>query len=267
MANFADFLHISLDQQNESIQAYELEHGKVWLKKASLRHSIWIYTPLRWLARFLHVEALTPVPNYGGKKAIQCEYQRITSLAKLGVNTPKVLALSDDGILLQDAANNGQHVMQLDHALAQASYTEQRLKLYSDAIAEIQGLHNKGSYLSEAFVRNILVDANHHFTFIDFETDPGEILDLKDCQIRDWLCFIFSSSYRFRLDELDQASSIFYDALSKNLKVFREICKIGHKLQWILHFKPEKLGNDGKRIQKCMLFLRKLEQQEPLPMI
>jgi len=267
MSNFAELLHASLDQQNESIQSYEFEHVKVWLKKASTRHSIWIYTPLKWLACLLHIEALTPIPNYGGKKAIQCEYRRITSLAKLGVSTPKVLALCDNGILLQDAANGGQHVIQLDHALAQADGTEQRLKLYTDAMTEIQTLHHKGAYLSEAFVRNILVDAHHHFTFIDFETDPGEILNLKNCQIRDWLCFIFSSSYRFKLEEIDQASTIFYDALNKNKKVLREICKIGHKLQWILHFKPEKLGNDGKRIQKCMLFLKKLEQHEPLPMI
>ncbi|WP_372375153.1 serine/threonine protein kinase [Acinetobacter ursingii] len=267
MSNFADFLDSSFDQQDQSIQSYELEGSKVWLKKASTRHSIWIYTPLKWLAKLLHVQALTPVPNYGGKKAIQCEYQRILALEKLGVNTPKVLAVSQHGILLQDAATDGRQVIQLDHALAQATTTEQRLKLYNHALIEIQNLHRKNTYLSEAFVRNILVDADHHFTFIDFETDPAEVLSLKDCQVRDWLCFIFSSSYRFQFDELDQASAIFYDALSQNLKVFREICKIGHKLQWILNFKPEKLGNDGKRIQKSMLFLKKLEYQDPLPMI
>ncbi|MDI3238695.1 serine/threonine protein kinase [Acinetobacter ursingii] len=267
MSNFADFLDSSFDQQDQSIQSYELEGSKVWLKKASTRHSIWIYTPLKWLAKLLHVQALTPVPNYGGKKAIQCEYQRLTALKKLGIKTPQVLAVSHEGILIEDAGSSEHEVVQLDHALARAISSKQRIQLYTDAILAIQSIHAKGSYLSEAFVRNILVDEDHQFTFIDFETDPGELLSLNQCQVRDWLCFIFSSSYRLELTELDQASAIFYQALNNKKKVYREICNVGHKLQWILSFKPEKLGNDGKRIQKSMLFLKKLERQDPLPMI
>ena len=267
MSNFADFLDSSFDQQDQSIQSYELEGSKVWLKKASTRHSIWIYTPLKWLAKLLHVQALTPVPNYGGKKAIQCEYQRLTALKKLGIKTPQVLAVSHEGILIEDAGSSEHEVVQLDHALARAISSKQRIQLYTDAILAIQSIHAKGSYLSEAFVHNILVDEDHQFTFIDFETDPGELLSLNQCQVRDWLCFIFSSSYRLELTELDQASAIFYQALNNKKKVYREICNVGHKLQWILSFKPEKLGNDGKRIQKSMLFLKKLERQDPLPMI
>ena len=46
----------------------------------------------------------------------------------------------------------------------------------------------------------------------------------------------------------------FRTALNNNKKVYRDICNVGHKLQWILSFKPEKLGNDGKRIQKVCCF-------------
>ena len=267
MGNFADFLKASIDQQNESIQSYEYNGRKVWLKKASERHALWLYTPLRWFARLLQLDALIPVPNRGGKEVIQCEYQRLTALQKLGIKTPQVLAVSHEGILIEDAGSSEHEVVQLDHALARAISSEQRIQLYTDAILAIQSIHAKDSYLSEAFVRNILVDEDHQFTFIDFESDPVVLLSLIVCQVRDWLCFIFSSSYRLELTELDQASAIFYQALNNNKKVYRDICNIGHKLQWILSFKPEKLGNDGKRIQKSMLFLKKLECQDPLPMI
>lgn len=175
--------------------------------------------------------------------------------------------MSDEGILLEDAAQNNLAVQQLDHALAQLKDLANRLDLYQDAVAAIQNIHNQNSYLSEAFVRNILVDQDHHFTFIDFETDPRTVLSLAQCQTRDWLCFIFSSSYRFSVNELGQLSEIFYMHIKNYPQIYAEICKVSHKIQWLLFFKPEKLENDGKRIQKCMYFLKKLEQHDPLPMI
>jgi len=133
-----------------------------------------------------------------------------------------------------------------------------------DAILEI---HNKNGYLSEAFARNILVNADHKFTFIDFETDPGQILDLQSCHIRDWLCFIFSTAALFTESELKQVSQIFIDKILPASKTYIGILKIGHKLRWARILKFEKIGNDGRRLQQCALFFKALEQQKALPMI
>lgn len=269
MNKFSKFLKSSLKSQDESIKAYHLDgQAKVWLKKASERHSAWIYLPLKWVASFLQIKALTPIPNYGGSAAIQCEAQRIQELQDLGISTPNILAVNNQGLLLEDAGQTGTRVIQLDHALAMLKDdSERKLEFFEEAVQAIHEIHQKKGYLSEAFARNILVNKDKEFTFIDFETDPGHVLDLETCQIRDWLCFIFSTAFRFTEEELKRACQIFINTVFPYKKIFKGVKNIGRKLRWAKKFRFEKLGNDGKRIQKCLLFFDYLEDQEPLPMI
>lgn len=268
MAHFNHFLNSSLPQQDHNIQSYTVGDLKVWLKKASARHSTWIYVPLRWLARLLHLKALTPIPNMGGSEAIQCEVLRIQSLQEKGIATPKLLAITPEAILTEDAAANGDPVLQFNQALARLDHDpEQKLALFESAIEAIQEVHAKKSYLSEAFARNILVNEKHEFTFIDFETDPGQVLDLHSCQVRDWLCFIFSTAYHFSEHELQHASQIFIERLLPNTKAYLGILNVSGKLRWARKINFEKFGNDGKRIKKCFQFFNSLEQQKALPMI
>lgn len=269
MNKFSKFLKNSLKSQDESIKAYQCDgHPKVWLKKATERHSIWIYLPLKWTAKILQIKALTPIPNHGGAAAIQCEVKRIQDLQDLGIPTANILAVNNQGLLLEDAGQVGAHVMQLDHALAMLKDdSERKLEFFEEAVLAIQDIHLKKSYLSEAFARNILVNKNKEFTFIDFETDPGHVLDVETCQIRDWLCFIFSTAYRFTEEELKRACQIFINVVFLYRKIFKGVKSIGWKLRWAKKFRFEKLGSDGKRIQKCLLFFHYLEDQEPLPMI
>ncbi|MDV2470031.1 lipopolysaccharide kinase InaA family protein [Acinetobacter chinensis] len=265
-SNFTDLLNQFSSSQNRTVQSYIIKNQKVWLKKASERHSGWVYIPLRWVAALFRLHMLAPVPNKGGMEAILCEISRIKELQKLGIRVPQILAESKSAILLEDAANNGQS-RQLDQALMAAKNKECRLEIFNQAVAAIQDVHSKNAYLSEAFSRNILVDQKLQFSFIDFETDPGEVLSLRNCQIRDWLCFIFSTAYRLEENELQEASQFLYEQLSDKPKIYHEICRVGHKLHWSMFFKVEKLGNDGQRVKKCMLFLQKLALHQPLPMI
>lgn len=268
MINFSNFLRKSLKFQSKNIQSYQLNNTKVWLKKASERHSAWIYIPLKWVARILNIEALTPVPNYGGSKSIYCEIHRLTELQSLGISTPHILANCSQGFLIEDVAENGEQVIQLDQALVRLEGNSQKkLEFYSQAIHAIQAVHHKGSYLSEAFARNILVNRNKQFTFIDFETDPGEILNLETCQIRDWLCFIFSTAFRFNDDELVKACDLFISKLSPSKSKYNEICRIANKLNWATNFNIEKLGHDGIRMKKCLTFFQYLQSNQPLPLI
>ena len=120
MSDFQTFLESSLTTHQSSIEAYQLSIGKVWLKKASERHGLWLYTPLKSLAKIFNLSAIMPVPNRGGSIAIQCEFKRIQQLRELGVvSTPNVLAVSGKGILLQDIGIQHQsQIQQLDQALA-----------------------------------------------------------------------------------------------------------------------------------------------------
>ncbi|MCU4377595.1 lipopolysaccharide kinase InaA family protein [Acinetobacter haemolyticus] len=263
MDDFQKFLDATVTTQQDSIQAYELSTGKVWLKKASERHGLWLYTPLKWLAKIFNLGAIMPVPNQGGSKAIQCEFNRINQLKQLGISTPNILAISDQGILLEDIGSQRKsHVTQLDQTLGgYKDYPEARFSLFTQAIQAISNIHLQNGYLSEAFARNILVDQKQQFTFIDFETDPQDVLSLHDCFVRDWLLFIFSTAYHFEFEQLNDASHILYQALRAEPQVYGDICKVGKRLNWVLKLNVSRVGNDGKRIQKCVLFLRYLKEQ------
>ncbi|ENX11920.1 hypothetical protein F895_03423 [Acinetobacter sp. CIP 64.2] len=263
MTDFQTFLESTLPTQQSSIQSYELDSHKVWLKKASERHGLWLYTPLKWLAKIFNLGSITPVPNQGGATAIECEFSRIQQLNALGVSTPNVLAVSKKGILLEDVgAQRHSQVDQLDQKIASLKdHPEVQFELFNQAIQSIRNIHQQEGYLSEAFARNILVDEQNQFTFIDFETDPKDVLSLHDCFVRDWLLFIFSTAYHFEFEQLEQASKLLYQALVDEPQVYKDICKVGKRLNWVLHFNVSKVGNDGKRIQKCVLFLRYLKDQ------
>ena len=264
---FSNFLEDNAFSQAASVQAYRYNQEKVWLKKASKRHPTWIYLPMRWFSKLFGLQMLAPVPNYGGEEAIACEISRIQSLRKLGVAVPEILAYRSDAFLLRDAAKSGGSVTQLESALKKQKDSAEKLELYAKAIQSIDDIHQKKAYLSEAFARNILIDESSHFSFIDFETDPGRVLPLNDCQTRDWLCFIFSTARCFEDHELDEASSLLAQALDKNIKSFQDVCRVGRKLKWLLRLKPENIGNDGKRLKKCIYLLNKLNDKKPLPMI
>ncbi|MCU4338494.1 lipopolysaccharide kinase InaA family protein [Acinetobacter dispersus] len=266
MSDYQTFLESTLTTQSDSIQSYELDSRKVWLKKASERHGLWLYTPLKWLAKIFNLGSITPVPNQGGSAATQCEFKRIQQLKALGISTPNVLALSKKGILLEDVGSQRQSpVSQLDQKLGSLKdHPEQQFQLFHQAIQSISRLHLQQGYLSEAFARNILVDQQNQFTFIDFETDPQDVLSLHDCFVRDWLLFIFSTAYHFEFEQLEQASQVLYQALQDEPQVYKDICKVGKRLNWVLRLNVSKVGNDGKRIQKCVLFLRDLKQQSEI---
>lgn len=266
MNMFNEFLHATASSQSNSVQSYICNNHKVWLKKASKRHGGWIYWPLQWFSRLLGLHMLAPVPNLGGEKSIACEVSRLTQLRQLGINVPELLAADAQALLIKDAAGDAGEVKQLEGALAEATSSQQRLDLYQHAILAIEQIHAKDTYLSEAFARNILIDQAQNFSFIDFETDPGQYLSLKDCQTRDWLCFIFSTARFFEMEELPQVQNMLSQVLEKHPGIFQDVCRVGKKLKWVLKLKPEALGSDG-RMSKCIHLLTGLNLQQPLPMI
>ena len=259
---YANFLNETLLTQNKSIESYSINNQKVWLKKASTRHSAWIYWPLAWFSHLFGLSMLRPVPNYGGEKTIACEVSRIQQLSSMGISVPTILAYSKQGLLLKDAAENGMPVYQLQAALSQEKDISTRLSLYKKAISKIQHIHDLNGYLSEAFARNILVDKNHHFSFIDFETNPADVLTLPECHTRDWLCFIFSTASCFEEQYLAEISEYYVQHLKNHPDVYHGICKVGRILHWILKFNPEKFGSDGRRLKNCVLLLSLLAQKK-----
>lgn len=260
MQNYQDFLDQHVHSQTKSIQGYRITPNlKVWLKKASTRHPWWIYLPLQWISKVLKLHALTPVRNFGGSAAIECEAQRLTELAQQNISVPKVLATSKAGLLIQDIASDDKKLMQLDKALTKEKDFEIRKALFLKTIQEIKKIHAKGQYLSEAFARNILVDHQHNISFIDFETDPKKFMDLHTCHTRDWLCLIFSSALRFKDNERTEIENMLKYELKDEPQILADLSIIGIRFTWLNKIGIERAGNDGKRMKIFLIFLTNLQ--------
>ncbi|WEV48276.1 hypothetical protein OZX61_08280 [Acinetobacter sp. ESL0695] len=258
MQKYQTFLTEHISKQTSSIESYIVDGIKVWLKKASIRHPWWIYLPLLWLSKFLNLQILTPVPNYGGRKSILCEMKRIRELHHIGISVPEILAETHDGVLIQDISYTDQGLMQLDEALGRQESLNDRIILLRKAIIEIKKIHAKESYLSEAFARNILVDSQFNISFIDFETDPGYFLDLQTCQARDWLCLIFSTAFRFNHNESEAIKNLLKTELASESKVIKQLSTVGIRFKWLNKIGIDKLGRDGKRMKSALDLLEAL---------
>lgn len=190
------FLRQKIATQRASIAPYEFAGRGVWLKKAGPRNPRWRYLLLGALAAGLRMEVLRPVMNLGGEAAIAHEARRLAELAALGLRVPRVLAARPDGLLLSDLGAPGQPAYTLLVPLAAAAREGPRAALAQwrrglDAVARV---HAAGSYLSQAFARNLVDCPDGVIGYIDFEDDPGASLTLAQCQARDWLSYLHSTA-------------------------------------------------------------------------
>lgn len=245
----ADFLRQHAATQQVVIARYRTKSGPVWLRKALAHHALWIYTPLRWLARFLRVRALQPVPNPGGAIAVNREAKRLRELAKAGIAVPVLLAQQEDALLMTDVSMEGKS-RQLEHALKESDSAQQCVMLFTQAVHGLGQVHAADQYLSQAFARNIMLTHDGRIAFIDFEDDPGEVMALPLCQARDWLCFIFSTAIILaQKNQSDVAVSTLTKTISQGSYTARKaLLKVCRRLAWIRFLPIAKLGSDGQRV-------------------
>ncbi len=196
MTDYPAFLRAQAATQTRTIASYQPNGEQLWLKKAGARNSMARYRLMGGLARLLHLPLLTPVPNLGGAQVIATEAARVRTLASLGVCVPELLAVQADALLLRHLGVPGQPTPSLANEMRDAvpAGADAVLALWEQGLAAIGQVHASGSYLSQAFARNLVRCADGQVGFIDFEDDPGSVLPLHLCQARDALCFAHSSA-------------------------------------------------------------------------
>ncbi|MFG6668122.1 hypothetical protein ACGK9R_13600 [Halomonas sp. HNIBRBA4712] len=262
---YQEFLETTYPNQQATIAAYTLAGEQVWLKRAAKRNSRLAYAPLTWLATLMRVEALRPVPNLGGEQSIRTEAARLRALADAGIRVPPLLATHPQALLLADAGAPGAPAPTLLEELKRAPSEQEidaLLALATDALIDV---HRKGAYLSEAFGRNVLVTQGR-VVFIDFETDPGEVLSPVNCMVRDWYCFIFSLYGRFHKKPLQREclAPALRDALSHEREDVRQRFKAALPSLLRLKCLPFRyFGSDGKKIHVTLAALAELNDHLP----
>ena len=59
--------------------------------------------------------------------------------------------------------------------------------------------------MMQAFARNLMPCPDGVIGFIDFEDDPGEALSIAECQMRDWLSYLYSTALPLHASKPDGA--------------------------------------------------------------
>jgi hypothetical protein len=258
-----------LPLQKGNIQRYEMpllaasaqgtSTQTVWLKKAGAPNPKWRYRLLAGLARLLRLKLLRPVPSPGGEAAIAQEAERLNALKSLGLRTPAILAVQADGLLLADlgAMAGGERASKPSLSLAdllersRGGDVQMVLSLWQKGLASLTLAHAKGAYLSQAFARNLIWCADGVVAYIDFEDDPGQVLDVAQCQARDWLCFLHSTALTLEAaNALSQAAPLWQAALkTASPEVQHTMQQAASRLAWMRHLpRHKRWGRDVRRL-------------------
>ena len=194
--DYAEFLRVTLPQQEKAVASHRFGSERVWLKKAGPRHGKLRYHLLAAIAGALRLDVLKPVPNPGGEAAIAIEAERLRQLGAAGLRVPAVLAQQADGLLISDLGQSGRPPVVLQERLDQAAAAGPAalLATWREGLAAIALVHARQTYLSQAFDRNLVQCPDGTIGYIDFEDDPGETLPLAECQARDWLSYLHSTA-------------------------------------------------------------------------
>lgn len=262
--SYHQFLQTVLPQQQDSIANYQLNDQKVWIKKASKHNSIWLYRLAGLGAKLLGIEALAPVPSTGGKKAIVTEAKRLQNLGEHQINVPQVLASCEYGLMISDLGGERQEARQLDSFLLRQANAAQCWHYFTQTVDALLHTHQRGMWLSEAFIRNIVIDQHDQIGFVDFETEPLDYLDQQSCFARDWIHFIYSVAIRLdKHAQLAPSASYLQQALAQESRKTQDAVYLSCARLSFLHKLPVKyFGKDGQRLAAAAILFRLLTAQQ-----
>lgn len=181
------------------VRRLDVDGDVAWLKRyGSARRAVRMRA-MDWTALRLGVIPLRAPPRHVGPDGRRVEQRRLSELALLDANVPRVLASGDDCLLLSDMGQT------LSECLRRSSPDEARM-LVARAVEAIAAVHARGGYVGAPVARNLTVDEQGRIGFIDFEEDPGEVMSLPEAQARDWLVFSAGVSRHVSFDERELAT-------------------------------------------------------------
>ncbi len=181
---------------------------------------------LRWLARRLGAAPLlAPVP-LSPELACRTEQAMIRRLAALGARVPRVLEAGERHLVLSDLGPT------LAVACRREADPARREALVAQGFEAILAVHRAGGYLSQAFARNLTLDASG-IGFIDLEEDPGSVMPAEAAQARD-LVFYAHSTARFLADAPGAHARLLADALAASPAGVRAgVAVVARRVCWL----------------------------------
>lgn len=239
----------------ERIEKITTDQGVYWLKKAAPARGIFRYHALNLFSWLLRLPLLKAVPQPGGTAAIANEIKRLNALQQAGVLVPKIIAHDNDWLLIEDVG-----VSIVKTLKQQSTKQATRQQLFKQCLQAIKKLHLQKQYLSQGFIRNMLLDeVSNDIAFIDFEDDPLQVMSLAEAQARDLLLLVNSTARFFVQDQ-----TFFNHAISEFLQdhdgaMIDALNTTTQRMQWITKIPFQKLfGHDYQKLKVGILALKNM---------
>ncbi|TDR23603.1 lipopolysaccharide kinase InaA family protein [Marinicella litoralis] len=239
----------------ERVEKISTDQGIFWLKKTAPARGVFRYHALNLFSWLMRLPLLKAVPQPGGKQAIANEVHRIQQLTKAGVNVAELLAHDDDWLLLKDGGQSIVKIMKQEN-------TQQAVKqkLLQTCLNAIKQLHQKNLYLSQGFIRNMLLnESTQTVTFIDFEDDPLEVMGIAHAQARDLLLLVNSTARFFVHDQTFFNNAIQHFISDHDPAMIDALRTTTNRMQWITQIPMQTLfGHDYKKLKVGILALKNI---------
>ena len=208
------------------VSRFELPGQVTWRKTYSEGGHARRIAALRWLARRLGADALLAPYPQGPEAACRTELAMIQRLAALGVRVPRVLEAGQDHLLLSDLGPT------LAATCRHEPDADRRRELVALGLEALHDLHHRGGYVSQAFARNLTIDA-HGIGFIDLEEDPATMMPLAAAQARDVLFYAHSTA-RFLADVPGEHARLLARHLGRESEAVRQqVARTTRALAWL----------------------------------
>jgi tRNA A-37 threonylcarbamoyl transferase component Bud32 len=247
--------------QAPGVARHTLADGRtVWVRKAGPRHGRWRYWLMGVVSDLLRLDVLAPIPNLGGQAAIATEARRLRALHGAGLGVPHLLAVRADGLMMSDLSGGAATARSLGDALASANCADAALVLWRSGLEAISAVHAQGTYLSQAFARNLVLQADGRVGFIDFEDDPGQSLDLPHCQARDWLGYLHSTALTLRsAGAFDEAAAHWRACIAAQSEPVQTVVRhSARRMAWLQRLPEDRRwGRDLQRLQAAAALLNR----------
>lgn len=235
------------------VEMLELPEGSVVVKGQRPGRGPWRFRLMAGLARCTSNPLLKPVPAPGGSEAQATEVRRLQALSQAGVLVPEVLHHGDGFIVLRRIHGDALQ----DRFTGSPRVALQAFVMGLDGLLD---LHRRQQYLSQAFARNILVQghqAGHRLWYIDFEDDPGQVMDLADAQARDLLTYLLSAVWISRAPRAGLMAAWTSAAHEAQPEVVARVRRAVQGLAWLRHLPRERKpwGRDVVTVQALAEFM------------
>lgn len=247
---------------NHRISTFIFEGKTYIIKKQRHGRSKIGYAILTALTKLLFMPALQGIHVLGGKITQDTEIRRLKTLSKANVLVPQVIYENELYFVMSYMGDKN-----FDFILKSAE--THSLAHWEHILKAMVNVHKKGTYLSQAFSRNMILHESQEVAFIDFEDDPGTVMTLTLAQARDWLLCILSTCWRLPADLKIQSELILSHLSQEPTDVQEEVLACASKIASLRFLFRKKKPYKKRDLQsfKCLIDimyeLRQLSRRIP----